>query len=115
MNPKEEVIQFLKDFLFNIRTDRINDRNNKTLANLEFRSHHVKEILKQLKPEDYSEGPIPDKLYQMSDMWVFGKKIKAKEVYIKIQLGNPGCNVICISFHFAEHIINYPFKNKAYE
>jgi len=117
MSSKEEVIQFLKDFLFKldywglyIRRDRINDKNGETLFILELKGHHVKEILKQLTAEDYSVGPLPDKLYQISDMWVFGKNIKTREVYIKIQLGKPNSETICISFHFAEHPMNYPFK-----
>jgi len=117
MTSKEDVQQFLKDFIFKmdywglyVRTDRINDKNGETLFTLELKRHHIKEILKQLNPEDYSAGPLPDKLYQISDMWVFGKKIKTREVYIKIQVGKPNSETICISFHFAECPMNYPFK-----
>lgn len=44
-------------------------------------------------------------------MWVFGKHVKSHETYIKISIGAPGTNAICISFHIAEHPMNYPFKN----
>jgi hypothetical protein len=47
----------------------------------------------------------------MGEMWVFGKNVKGQEVYIKIMLGQPGRSTICISFHIAEHPLNYPFKN----
>ena len=117
MTSKESVCQFLNDFMFKldywglqVRTDRINKKNRNTLFALDLSNHHIKEILKQLKPEEYSEGPITDTLYQNSDMWVFGKIIKAREIYIKIQLGKPGSNTICISFHFAEYTMKYPFK-----
>jgi hypothetical protein len=33
------------------------------------------------------------------------------EVYIKISMGLYNSQVICISFHDAEHPMNYPFKN----
>jgi hypothetical protein len=42
-------------------------------------------------------------------MWVFGKDVKGQEVYIKITLGK-GSSALCISFHIAEHPMNYPFK-----
>jgi len=43
-------------------------------------------------------------------MWVFGKTIKEKEVYIKITMGVKDNSVICISFHLARHKMNYPLK-----
>jgi len=117
MERQAEVEQFLKGFIFKldfwgvlIRTDRTNPKNVNTLLALELKHAHIKEVLKALKPEDYSQGPLPDKLYHNSDMWVFGKIVKKREVYIKIQLGPPDSQVICISFHFPEHIMNYPFK-----
>ncbi len=118
MERQAGVEQFLKDFIFKlefwgllIRTDRTNPKNTNTLLALELKRADIKEILKELKPEDYSQGPLPDKLYHNSDRWVFGKIIKKREVYIKIQLGTPGSEVICISFHFPGHPMNYPFKN----
>ena len=35
---------------------------------------------------------------------------KEREVYIKITLGYENGQTICISFHIAEHPLNYPFK-----
>ena len=43
-------------------------------------------------------------------MWVFGKDFNGNEIYIKIALGVQDKNTICISFHKAEHKMNYPFK-----
>lgn len=45
-------------------------------------------------------------------MWVFGKDYDGTELYIKISLGVPGSNTICISFHESEHSLHYPYKNK---
>ena len=117
MATGEEVERFLRDFTFKmgfwgllIRVDRTNLKNTITLLALEFNHSHVKQILAELKSEDYSQGPLSDKLYEHSDMWVFGKMIKKREVYIKIQLGRPDSETICISFHFSDHPITYPLK-----
>ncbi len=95
-----------------IRLNRTNPKNNDTLYALDFNADRVKNVLKKLELEDYSEGPVLDTLYRNSDLWVFGKIIKGREVYIKIQLGEPGSNTICISFHFSEYTMNYPYKKQ---
>jgi hypothetical protein len=60
--------------------------------------------------KDFKERPVKEELYRGADMWVFGKTIKKREVYIKITMGTIGSSVICISFHLAQHKMNYPFK-----
>lgn len=85
-------------------------KNTTTLLALEFSHERVRQTLKELTVEDYSEGPIPDKLYSNTPMWIFGKTIKGREVYIKIQIGHPNSQTICISFHFSEYKMIYPFK-----
>lgn len=112
----EDVVQaFLKDFKIKmnlwgilIRDDR--SKNTQTLIDLEISRKDRDEILQALEVKDYCEGPLKEVLYNGADMWVFGKIIKGKEVYIKITLGIPGSNVICISFHIADHAMNYPLK-----
>lgn len=120
MISEQDVSKFLKDFkekmkiwsvLF--RDDR--GKNAQTLADLEIRPIDRDKVLENLKIEDYSEGPLEDTLYKGADMWVFGKDVKKNEIYIKISIGYAGAGVICISFHIAEHNINYPFKPQSYE
>ncbi len=115
MPSETETGAFLKDFkekmkfrdvLF--RDDR--GKNAKALLELELRPMDRKAILEALEVRDYSEGPNKDQLYGGSDLWVFGKTTKKKEVYIKISMGAAGSGVICISFHLAEYKMNYPFK-----
>ena len=115
MSTEAEVISFLKDFkekmkfwdvLF--RDDR--GKNSQTLIDLELRPIERKAILEALETKDYSEGPMEEKLYGGADMWVFGKTVKKKEVYIKITMGAMGSSVICISFHVSQHKMNYPLK-----
>lgn len=112
---EEEVALFLKDFKYKMkfwnvlfRDDR--GKNLQTLIDLELRPVERKSILESLETIDYSDGPLEEKLYGGADMWVFGKSIKKKEVYIKITMGAIGSSVICISFHLSQHKMNYPLK-----
>ena len=68
------------------------------------------EILRNLVPDDYVETIIDALSY--GEMWVFGRDYNDTELYIKISLGRPNSNTICISFHEAEYPINYALKNK---
>ena len=115
MELENIVNSFLRDFkqkmkIWDIlfRDDR--GKNTKCLLELELRPIERTKILEDLKLEDYSEGPIEELLYGGSDMWVFGKTVKGSQIYIKITLGAYGSSVICISFHIAEHKMNYPFQ-----
>ena len=114
----EEVQSFLNKFhakiqVFDVifRDDR--GKNLETLAALEITPNYRKDVIKTLKALDYSEGPILDTLNNYGEMWVFGKEVKGREVYIKISIGQPNLSTICISFHLAEHPIIYPFKEEA--
>ena len=116
MATKDEVRQFLKSFLEKMQfwdVVFLDDRgkNSQTLADLELRPNDRKKVLASLKVEDYSEGPLDEQWHGSSTMWVFGKKIKSYELYIKVTMGMEGASVICISFHTAEYPIIYPFKN----
>ncbi|TAG29762.1 MAG: toxin [Sphingobacteriia bacterium] len=113
-NP-DEIKAFLNDFHIKmdiwgivVRDDR--GKNSQTLLDLEITKDQRNKVLKALAVEEYSEGPLPEKLYGGADMWVFGKTVKAKEIYIKITMGTISTKVICISFHVAEHPMNYPQK-----
>lgn len=115
MSLEETVASFLKDFkekmtIWDVifRDDR--GKNAQALLDLELRPYDRKAILEMLEPKDYSEWPLEEKLYGGASMWVFGKTIKKKEVYIKITLGAMGSSVICISFHLALHKMHYPLK-----
>lgn len=117
MATKEEIEHFLRDFKYKLgfwgllfRSDR--DKNFRTLTALEYQVKDVKKELGELEVVHYSEGPTREILFNGADMWVFGKTIQKKEVYIKITMGHPIDKVICISFHFAEHTMKYPYKEK---
>ena len=86
------------------------NKNLQTLSDLEITPGSRKKILTELENVDYSQGPLSDDMINGEGMWVFGKTIKGKEVYIKITMGGLNLSVICISFHLAEHPMNYPLK-----
>jgi hypothetical protein len=114
-----EIDAFLRDFKFKLGfwgllfQNRLDRKNFQTMTDLELQVEHVKEILGVLECSDYCEGPMKDILYKGSDMWVFGQKVKKREVYIKITIGQPRDKVICISFHFASYELSYPYKAKS--
>ena len=85
-------------------------KNQQALLDLEITPAKRKEIVSSLKTEDYSQGPLDEKMLGILPMWVFGKCVKKKEVYIKISMGKKNSSAVCISFHIAEYPMNYPFK-----
>ena len=115
MSTESEVAYFLEDFkekmkFWDVLFRDERGKNAQALVDLELRPIERKAILEALKTKDYCEGPVAEKLYGGADMWVFGKTVKKNEVYIKITMGAMGSSVICISFHLAQHKMNYPLK-----
>lgn len=113
----EDVQRFLSDFKVKARIYGIicrDDRakNVETLAYLDILPSARTTIIDSLTIYDYSDGPVEDTLNHSSSLWIFGKKVKGKEVYIKITIGRPGNSTICISFHISEHPIQYKFHQR---
>ena len=111
----EEVKAFLDQFnikaqVYGIRFRNDRRKNMETLLLLDISPLQRELIVKNLQVEDYVEGPIVDVLNKEGEMWVFGKDVKGREVFIKITLGYENGQTICISFHIAEHPMKYPFK-----
>ena len=86
------------------------------LADLGITANKRTEIITSLEVVDYSEGPLEETQFNGTEMWVFGKVIKKNEIYIKLTISKDTSKskdtikVICISFHKAEHPMNYPLK-----
>lgn len=115
MTSKQDVEIYLKEFKVKIEIFGIlflDDRgkNFKTLQDLDITPNMRKQLIKTLTIENYSQGPLKEKMHRILPMWVFGKTVKNKEVYIKVSMGIENSNAICISFHLAEHPIKYPYK-----
>jgi len=115
MSSKQEVEKYLKELkvkmeIFDILFLDDRGMNQQTLHDLEISPAKRKEIISSLKFDDYSQGPLDEKMRGILPMWVFGKQVKKKEVYIKISMGIENNKVVCISFHIAKRPMNYPFK-----
>lgn len=114
MVTKEEVEQFLSTFGVKVKVFDIiymdeRHKNSQALLELEITPAQRTEVITNLTVEDFSER-IKDQMLGSDYLWVFGKDVKGKEVYIKISLGRPNSQTICISFHVAEYPMCYPFK-----
>ncbi len=112
---------FLNEFLALARVNDIiffgRDKNLDALLELDITSNRRRDILLELKADDYVDGPLENKSVGMNgDVWVFGKVIRKREVYIKVCINqlanNRGKRSICISFHIAEHPLVYMFKGE---
>lgn len=115
MASKPEVESFLREFKYKMefvgiffRDDR--GKNQQALFDLEITPNIRKEIIANLKAEDYCDGPLEERLHGILPMWIFGKEVKQNEVYIKLSMGVLNGKAICLSFHVAEHPMIYPFK-----
>lgn len=118
---KEKVGEFLKEFKKIVTTGRgldiIPRRDNiDALAKLGMTKKNRKDEILALSVADYCEGPIPDR-DKPGEIWVFGKCMGGKEVYIKLKIAHSGNEKIakCLSFHAAQHPLCFPFKEKQEE
>ena len=112
-----EIRKFLNDFhqkveVFDIIILNDREKNARTQAALDLSPNAQRDVIKEIQVTDYSEGPIKNLLNAWGDLWVFGKDVQGKEVYIKIAYGLPNHSTICVSFHLAEFPMNYPYKKK---
>lgn len=113
-----KIALFLKDLKRIVEGNRLHfvDRreHRDSLLKLGITKKGCNEEILSLSVSDYCSGPEKDK-DRPGEVWVFGKTIAAKEVYIKLKIygGKVEKKAKCISFHIAEHPLHYPYKNSA--
>ncbi len=117
-SKKEEIRKFLKEFKEIASKGRGIDviprrENIENLAQLGLTKKNRNEEIMMLSLADYSKGPEPD-AGRPGDVWIFGKHIGGKEVYIKLKLVRVNDKKIakCISFHAAKFPLDCPYKEK---
>ncbi len=127
-SKRKEVIAFLeelKDILnkdsFDIDNDLTLIRKKKsgddakystpyTLLDLDYDAFDVIERLKELTVQEYSETKIDKDNLNPPLLFVFGKDINNKRIYIKLKIkGEQSRHVLCVSFHYAKGKMNFPY------
>lgn len=113
----KEFLSLLKNTIddknFNPDTDLFFNRkpeNTQTMLDLSFDNSDIIETLLQLDLKNYSETVIDSDNNNPPYLYVFGVTFNNKEVYIKIKVRTvPNSMIICVSFHWAQHNISYPY------
>lgn len=116
----EELKMLLEEGDFDIDTDFVLIRKNKkddvehstpyTLLDLDYDIEDVVDRLKELTIEEYSETKIDKDDLDPPLLFVFGKKINRKLVYIKLKIkGDQKRRVLCVSFHYAKDKMKFPY------
>lgn len=126
-SSEKEVRTFLKELedilqsqKFHIDNDLIIIKSKKkgkeqystpyTLLDLEYDASDVVERLKELTIREYSETLIDKDDVNPPLLFVFGKDINDRQIYIKLKIkGNQRKYVLCVSFHYAEERMSFPY------
>lgn len=82
------------------------------LAELGLTRNNLKEEIMTLSVEDYCTGPEPDR-DRPGDIWIFGKQISGREIYVKLKIAPVGEERIakCLSFHPAAYPLCFPYRD----
>ncbi len=116
----EELKEILNAKAFNIYNDLLIVKSNKDeieystgylMLDLDYDALDVVERLKELTIAEYSETLIDKDDDKPPLLFVFGKDINSRLVYIKLKIkGEQTKRVLCLSFHYAKHDMVFPYK-----
>ena len=116
----EELKEILNAKEFNIDNDLMIVKSNKDeieystgylMLDLDYDALDVVERLKELTIAEYSETLIDKDDDKPPLLFVFGKDINSRLVYIKLKIkGEQTKRVLCLSFHSATHDMVFPYK-----
>lgn len=123
-SKKREVVAFLdelqillgkEDFDINLIRKKKQGEDWKystpyTLLDLDYDTEDVVNRLKELTVEEYSETKIDKDDLNPPLLFVFGKDINGKLVYVKLKIkGDQQKYVLCVSFHYAKDKMSFPY------
>lgn len=115
-SKRREIADFLIEFKNIVVNGRGLDviprgKNNLALIELRITEKIRKDEILSLSINDYCEGPEKD-TDRPGYIWVFGKTVNGREVYIKLKIAQVGEVKIakCLSFHPAEFPLSYPAR-----
>ena len=81
-----------------------------TMVDLDYDKEDVVECLKGLNIANYSETKVDKDNTYPPLLYVFGKIINGKMVYIKLKIrAEPRHNILCVSFHYAKNEMKFPY------
>lgn len=116
----EELKEILNAKAFNIYNDLLIVKSNKDeieystgylMLDLDYDALDVVERLKELTIDEYSETLIDKDDDKPPLLFVFGKDINSRLIYIKLKIkGEQTKRVLCLSFHYAKHDMVFPYK-----
>lgn len=116
----EELKEILNAKAFNIYNDLLIVKSNKDeieystgylMLDLDYDALDVVERLKELTIAEYSETLIDKDDDKPPLLFVFGKDINSRLIYIKLKIkGEQTKRVLCLSFHYAKHDMVFPYK-----
>lgn len=126
-SEKKDVKKFLKELKeilniddFNIdqditiiksKKDEIEYSTQYLMLDLEYDTSDIVERLRELTVSEYSETLMDKDDDKPPLLFVFGKDINSRLVYIKIKIkGERSKRVLCLSFHYAKHDMSFPYK-----
>lgn len=128
-SPIQEVERFLKELRGVIRSsgfdadqdfvlvqkykppDQLEFSTPYTLIELDYDADDVIKALDELTVSEYSETLFDQRNDQPPLLFVFGKIIQGKQVYIKVKVKHiKQAFVLCVSFHFAQYPMSHPYK-----
>ena len=96
-----------------IRKEKENDEEHSTpytLLDLDYDTWDVVERLRELTVAEYAETKIDKDDLNPPLLFVFGKTINRRLVYIKIKIkGVQKRRVLCVSFHYAKDSMKFPY------
>ena len=116
----DELHKLLESDEFDINTDLNLVRKKKqgddqkfstpfTLLDLDYDAEDVVERLKELKVEEYSETKFDKDDVNPPTLFVFGKGINGKLIYVKLKIRDQQKQVVCVSFHYAKDKMEFPY------
>ncbi len=127
-SKKREVLAFLSELQmllgkedFDINTDMRLIRKKKqgeeqkystpyTMLDLDYDAEDVVNRLKELTVEEYSETKIDKDDVNPPLLFVFGKDINGRLIYVKLKIkGELQKQVLCVSFHYAKDRMTFPY------
>lgn len=81
-----------------------------TLLDLDYEASDIVERLNELTIREYSETLVDKDDINPPLLFVFGKDINGKQIYIKLKIkGSQTRHVLCVSFHYAEEKMTFPY------